>query len=444
VLIGVVVLVVIAAVVAAGIAIVKGRDASAAAEDRLIEQITSRSLDLASSDRAVSALLAVAAWERWPDDVRTRSALLGVVATRIEDDPASLPIGGPDAYALTGVDPSGAYLVTGSRAARDADADDRRPLTVWDVRTGTAVVDLTTFTDPDPARTQAFVAAAEWIGPGRLFLVFDDPQTRGEHYALYDVAHGIATKAVLADPVQWFFAATGGRLYGLIPIDPAAGRFRLVRYDQQTLRRVSEPIELDIAPRSVSASSDGARIVVTGWSDTAPHWRTRVYDAGGRLLAEGLDGTTRTVVADARVIAADRSGLLSLTLGLATKGSLAADPASSVRLSVDDAGRTLVTTAGETVRVLALPSGRELGRPIHVPGLAAPSVVDADGGGFTLSGDLGVRHVPLEPAAQAASACRIAGREPTAAEWADLFAGLGPRHPLCHDALASLAPSPTG
>ncbi|GEM_PF-4586834 len=428
---------VVVTVVAAGIAIVKGRDASAAAEDRLIQQITSRSLDLAGTDPAVSALLAVAASQRWPDDVRTRSALLGVVAAGIEDDPASLPIGGPDAYALTGIDPSGAYLVTGSRAARDADADDRRPLTVWDVRTGTAVVDLTTFTDPDPARTQAFVAAAEWIGPGRLFLVFDDPQTGGEHYALYDVAHGIATKAVLADPVQWFFTATGGRLYGLIPIDPAAGRYRLARYDRETLRRVGDPIELDIAPSSVSATSDGTRIVVTGWADAAPHWRTRVYDAAGRLLAEGLDGTTRTVVAGPRVIAADRSGLLSLTLGLAPRGTLAADPASSVHLSVDDAGRTLVTTAGETVSVRDVPSGRELGPPIHVPDLAAPSVIDADGGGFTLSGALGVRYVTLEPAAQAAAACRIAGRELSRAEWETFLSDLGPWHPLCSDVLAT-------
>jgi DNA-binding SARP family transcriptional activator len=360
--------------------------------------------------------------------------------------PASTSVGGPDAYALAGVDPSGRYIVTGSRAARDADVEDRRPLSVWDTATGSAIADLTAFTDPDPSRTQAFVIDAQWIGPGRLFLVFYDPQIDGEHYAVYDATHDIVTKAVFADPVQWFFPARGGRLYGLVPVDPDAQRFRLVPYDQTTLQPVGDPIDLDVAPQTVSATADGTRIVVTGWMQAKHPWRTKVYDPDGRVLAERSGETTRTAVAGDRVLAADISGLLSLSLDLQPAESLNSQTAWFLDLSVDDAGRTLLTTARgrDGLRVIDLASGRALGHPIDVYGQADTAAIDPDGTGFLVSGDRSVQLWSLDPAEHAAAACRIAGRELSRAEWETFLSDLGPWHPLCSDVLSTPEATPAG
>ncbi|MFD4957233.1 BTAD domain-containing putative transcriptional regulator [Microbacterium sp. NPDC058389] len=359
--------------------------------------------------------------------------------------PASTSFGGPDAYALTGTDPSGRYVVLGSRTATErAPDEDPRPLTVWDTATASAATDLTALTDPDPWRTQAFVVAATWIAPARLFLVFHDPRTDNEHYAIYDVANAILTRAVLDDTIERFFTATGGRLYGLISLDDDTQRTRLVRYDQVTLRRVGAPMDLDGIPVTVSATSDGSRVVVTTWSSAPRPWQTRVFDATGEVVAEGLDETTRTVVTGDRVIASDVSGLLSLTLDLEPAESITSKSAWFLDLSVDDAGRLLLTTAGgrDGLTVVDLASGRMLGQPIDVYRYSEGSSIDADGGGFVASGDRGAQYRTLDPAEQAAAACRLAGRELTPEEWQSFLADLGARHPLCEDLLATAGAAP--
>ncbi len=65
------------AVVSGGIAVVRGSEASAAAEDATIEALAATSLAIRGSDRDVAALLAVELQRRWPEDARARSALLG-------------------------------------------------------------------------------------------------------------------------------------------------------------------------------------------------------------------------------------------------------------------------------------------------------------------------------------------------------------------------------
>gem|GEM_PF-1123404 len=65
------------AVVSGGIAVVRGSEASAAAEDATIEALAATSLAIRDSDRDVAALLAAELQRRWPEDARARSALLG-------------------------------------------------------------------------------------------------------------------------------------------------------------------------------------------------------------------------------------------------------------------------------------------------------------------------------------------------------------------------------
>lgn len=66
----------VVAVVAGGIAAVRGADAEAAALDARIEALAATALSIRDSDREAAALLAAQLYRRWPDDPRTRSALM--------------------------------------------------------------------------------------------------------------------------------------------------------------------------------------------------------------------------------------------------------------------------------------------------------------------------------------------------------------------------------
>ena len=68
-------------VVAGGIAVVRGQEAAASAEDARTEALVATSLALPQSDRELAALLAAEAYRRWPDDARVRSALFGSMIT---------------------------------------------------------------------------------------------------------------------------------------------------------------------------------------------------------------------------------------------------------------------------------------------------------------------------------------------------------------------------
>ena len=68
----------VAAVVAGGLAAVRGQEAEAAAENAQVEAVVATSLSLIDHDRELAALLAAEAFRRWPDDPRARSALWGI------------------------------------------------------------------------------------------------------------------------------------------------------------------------------------------------------------------------------------------------------------------------------------------------------------------------------------------------------------------------------
>ena len=71
----------------------RDRDSASAARDQQqVEALTNASLALRGTNRSVAALLAVAAYQRWPDDPRTHSALLGTF-TGAQGFVSDLPVG---------------------------------------------------------------------------------------------------------------------------------------------------------------------------------------------------------------------------------------------------------------------------------------------------------------------------------------------------------------
>ncbi len=69
----------VAAIVGGGLAVVRGGDAERAAEDARVEALVATSLSLLDNDRETAALVAAETYRRWPDDPRVRSALWGIM-----------------------------------------------------------------------------------------------------------------------------------------------------------------------------------------------------------------------------------------------------------------------------------------------------------------------------------------------------------------------------
>ncbi|WP_148058693.1 BTAD domain-containing putative transcriptional regulator [Agrococcus jenensis] len=114
--------------------------ASAAREDAAIEALLGTSLALRGSERDVSALLAATLWQRWPEDARARSALMGVVtASGGLVSTRYLDVGG-----MTGtMTPTGQALTV----------EDAERLVLRDPRTGGVV--LSTAVAPEPVAVAA-------------------------------------------------------------------------------------------------------------------------------------------------------------------------------------------------------------------------------------------------------------------------------------------------
>jgi hypothetical protein len=120
----------VVALVAGGIAAVRGREASVAAEDARIGALTATSLALRGSDRDVAALLAAEAHRRWPDDARVRSALMGTVTAA----------GGLISKRFVAADQLTVEVIPGTRTALQIrDGSDGADVDVIDIPTGKAV-----------------------------------------------------------------------------------------------------------------------------------------------------------------------------------------------------------------------------------------------------------------------------------------------------------------
>ncbi len=74
----------VAALVLAAVAILNHRTATARADDELVAALADDVTALAGASRETAALLAVEAYERWPDDPRSRAALFDVAASHPE------------------------------------------------------------------------------------------------------------------------------------------------------------------------------------------------------------------------------------------------------------------------------------------------------------------------------------------------------------------------
>ncbi len=207
----------------------------------------------------------------------------------------------------------------------------------------------------------------------------------------------------------------------------------IIAFDPATGEQVGETLEIEGAPFdevwSISGSPDGEQVAVIWWSHSVGRSESGVFRlADGELLARGLPDRHRAIltpsggmiaVANERVERVDTETLTpTSTLALAASGSW------WLMASVD--GRTLLNIGYDSrIRLYDLTRDIPLGDVIQseVPSTWISGALTPDGTTLLTNGPRSILAWDLRPAAQAAAACALAGREFTSEEWTTYFPG---------------------
>ncbi|MGW9629107.1 nSTAND1 domain-containing NTPase [Agromyces sp. NPDC055520] len=234
------------AVIAGALVAVGANETQRQRTEAQIGELTSTSLSLRSDERDVAALLAAEAYRRWPDDPRTRSALMGVM------EAAGGLVG--TRYA-EGVREMAGRMIPGTRQAVVATDSG---VVVYDTETAAVVRSL------DVPRRDTFVDTR--MGPsistdGRLALIAEHTWTKGH-------LERDGAELYLAD------VETGARTLGPVEFDVPLSTVALSP-DGSVIATVDMFGELDL----VDAASGARRSVTTG----AGHEEERDTDRGGAL-----------------------------------------------------------------------------------------------------------------------------------------------------------------
>ncbi|PZQ89521.1 MAG: hypothetical protein DI534_06835 [Leifsonia xyli] len=262
----------ITALAAGGLAMVRERDASAAEQDARIEAVAASARDLIDSDRDTAAILAAELYRRHPDDVRARSTLFAVLSAPII--PTAKTFFGDDQRVFGVPLPGGREVLVSSDDVAESDDGLGMRLSVWDLDDGTRVREF-------PAR----LPDASTQLPGAIHLTPD------------------GTRAIVAYP-GWKGGAPG-----------ACCSTTFVTVDLSSGEIVTGPttIEAPIASEG-SFTADGSTLVLRADDKPAPFFLDVDTLTGQQLEgADPGDGRTGyrgvTVLTDGRVAAGAVDGL---------------------------------------------------------------------------------------------------------------------------------------
>lgn len=254
----------VAAIVSAGFAVVRGDDASAAAEESRIQAVTSTSTSLLDTNREIAALLAVESYRRWPDDPRAEQALMSVMTD------ASPLVG--NAFVAEDGWRIGAWPVAGTGLV--AVVRDYTRLGLHDLRTGALVREIDRLPDPDHGFRPWVRASADGstiavvqhtrepaAGPGTS----DPDGNRDEIVSFYDVATGERVgDRIRVDDLAASIAINGD---GSLLTWASMGRLVVVERDTGLVRVTGDVRPADAPADELLAAStfapDGSIVVTT-------------------------------------------------------------------------------------------------------------------------------------------------------------------------------------
>jgi WD40 repeat protein len=154
---------------------------------------------------------------------------------------------------------------------------------------------------------------------------------------------------------------------------------------------------------------------------------TAVFDlTTGKEIAQGLAGDTASIaLPGGDVISTNSSEMRRSTTRLVPLRTLAKPTAGANEFEISDDGRILLLAGvAQQASLYDVASGRKLGfdLPTSSPDFTSAHL-SPDGKTLVTNTRRGVLEWDLDPADMAAAACRMAGRELTAAEWATYFPG---------------------
>ena len=204
--------------------------------------------------------------------------------------------------------------------------------------------------------------------------------------------------------------------------------------DAATLEPVGPTLRFDGQASSVSATRDGALIVVTAPSDAG--FVTTVHDGTtGEQVGPSLTGPEMTGVSLDGILVGATNGDIT-RYDLATMEPIAQLPGArgdvnTLRFS-DDGSMLIATSLDQTVSVYDVATGTRLGDPIPADApFIIPGFLRHDGREVAVTVEQGIALWDLDPERLRAAACRLAGRNLTPTEWATFLGGLGEYRPTC-------------
>ncbi|GAA3627365.1 hypothetical protein GCM10022200_07250 [Microbacterium awajiense] len=426
----------VATVVASAVAVVRGTEAEAAAEDARVEALTTTALST-TTDRETAALLAAEIHRRWSDDPRAFTALQGVLDQADglvrtihfpDDSRVAAAVVPRTRTALVAIDrPTGAGggvkaalqlvdLTTGE-VVRELDATlpplgaqsaTARDVTVSDDGSTALIVSATAPAPTDDGCCTSLTAVPlreGGIGLDPIDLpttVADTPVLSTDGTAAYLLLQDAATPARLdlrtgrlhhgADP-----ASAGGErdLQRLTLIDDrlyVGARDHLRVYDPGTLALIDEiglPVRRNVSMTSGHLGSDGADGVLA----LSPIWAARVTVPSGDVVWARSD-----LSCSAPIVLPESTFVCTRADGLWVHSLDTGEPLRRVLPSLPSGARTVAWMPGvaELVTLTAEPALLHRWRPA---------------GGFAVQTAADMRDV----------ACGIAGRQFTPEEWARYF-----------------------
>jgi DNA-binding SARP family transcriptional activator len=362
--------------------------------------------------------------------------------------PASTGVGDPHAFVDTRFDPSGRYIVLGDRRERDDGVDEPLRRVVWDMNADEAALRI-----PDDilGADGKQIWDVRWVGQDTLFAWTFDPQLRektetdaeAEATGIIDIATGVFTETDLPDNVWWVFMDPAGEMVYVALADrddtPEEESSEVRTYDARTWERLPATFDVEGKVEAVSTTPDRSRVLIGMHLAGEPAYRTALFDGEGGLLDEGLPTAQQSVILSdgSSVVAAAQQITQFAPGGFSGARPLPSNVGFPFNMSATERGELLLTHGfgSRSLAIIDVPSGRQLGDSLDTDVRGGTSWIRPDGSSFVTSSASGVQLWTLDPDDHRDAACRLAGREPTAEEWATHFAGLGEQHPLCADVI---------
>jgi DNA-binding SARP family transcriptional activator/WD40 repeat protein len=331
-----------------------------------------------------------------------------------------------------GYDPSGEMLLV---RRRDSVLPPQVDFAVWDPVADSVV---------DPIDDAVF--GARWAGPDTLAAAFADGtlgyyDVRSQSRAHDREDDDVEFPDVRRDLIRASVSAGGTRLYVGLSFDEDGrdARVEVWTFDTETGQRVDPTIEIDerFSIESMSATHDGAQVVVTAWGSD-DDILTTVHDGRtGEQIGGPLPGQFRTSVSpDGLLVGGDMAGAITL-FDLDTLAPLGTFPGVRGRVHQlqfsADGTRLVAGSESQILSIYDVATRTRLGDPISAdaPLFVWPGALRADGEALAINDPGGVAVWDLAPDHLADAACRLAGRNLTRAEWDTYLAALGDYRPTC-------------